>query len=376
MQITPSLKNIDISGFRGFSKLNLPRLGQVNLFVGKNKVGKTSLLEAIDLYLANGRISTIVDLLVDREEFSLRKFRETEGRMAEPLNFESLFFGRPDLEIEQPSLHIGPVRSRKKRLSIEFAWLRQVYDEEEDFGRIERVVSQKKISDATGVEPGLEIKHGTQRRLITMDRINRYTRGSLPYRREKEIAKGGIRLSPAGMTIDEIGRIWDGIALTDDEEEVVSALRLISDKIDKLVLVESPRRREGRIVMTKLRDFQQPVPLSSLGEGIRHLLSIALVLIKGRNGVLMIDEVENGIHYSIQRDVWNLIFQQSQEWNTQVFATTHSWDCVEGFLEAARIRPEIDTLLIRLQGENGDIEGVIFEPHELEIATREKIEVR
>ncbi len=209
------------------------------------------MLEAIDLYLANGRISTIVDILVDREEFALRKSRETEGRMVEPLNFESLFFGRPDLEIEQPSLHIGPIRSRKK-LSIKFAWLRQVYDEEQDITRIQKVVSQK-ISDATRVEPGFEIKHGTHRRLIPMDRINRYTRGGIAYRREKEIAEGGIRLSPAGMAIDEVGRIWDSIALTDDEERVVSALRLISDKIDKLVLVESPRRREGRIVMTKLR---------------------------------------------------------------------------------------------------------------------------
>jgi predicted ATP-dependent endonuclease of OLD family len=172
-----------------------------------------------------------------------------------------------------------------------------------------------------------------------------------------------------------MGRLWDTIALTEDENTIVSALRSISPSIEKIVLVQTPNARNTRTLMAKLEEFPEPVPFKSLGEGVDHLLSISLALIRARNGIILVDEVENGIHYSVQASLWEMIFKQSKRWNIQVFATTHSWDCVEGFQIAASTL-QGSASLFRLERRGSDIDAVRFAPSEIEIARRESIEVR
>ena len=67
--------------------------------------------------------------------------------------------------------------------------------------------------------------------------------------------------------------------------------------------------------------------------------TIVLSLVNARGGVLLIDEFENGLHYSVQLDAWRMIFNLAQSLNVQVFATTHSWDAVESFQTAAAEAP-------------------------------------
>ncbi len=64
-------------------------------------------------------------------------------------------------------------------------------------------------------------------------------------------------------------------------------------------------------------------------------LGISLALVNVKDGILLIDEFENGLYYSVQPDLWQSIFRVARRLNVQVFATTHSWDCVEGFQKAA-----------------------------------------
>ena len=79
-----------------------------------------------------------------------------------------------------------------------------------------------------------------------------------------------------------------------------------------------------------------------------RLLGIASALINCQSGILLIDEIESGLHYSIFPDVWKLIFQTAKELDIQVFVTTHSRDCVEAFAQAASESPE-DGMLVRLE---------------------------
>jgi len=184
-----------------------------------------------------------------------------------------------------------------------------------------------------------------------------------------------VFLASGGLKKEEVGRIWDSIALTEDEETVLTAVHAICPSIEKLVLIQSPTDPRGRTLMVKLKEFAEPVPFKSLGEGVEHLLNISLALIKARGGVLLIDEVENGIHYSVQPSLWNIIFKQASLWNTQVFATTHSWDCVEGFQIAASAQNGSGSLF-RLEARGSQQRAVRFAPSEIEIARKESIEVR
>ncbi len=89
----------------------------------------------------------------------------------------------------------------------------------------------------------------------------------------------------------------------------------------------------------------------------------------------MIDEFENGLHHPVQLDVWRTIFALAQKHNVQVFATSHSWDAVETFQQAAADTPEAG-MLLRLFQRRDEIMPTVFAESELAIATRSRIEVR
>src|SRR5437868_6617271 len=130
------------------------------------------------------------------------------------------------------------------------------------------------------------------------------------------------------------------------------------------------------IPTVKIAGIDEPLPLRSLGDGMQRMLGIALALVNTRDGMLLIDEIENGIHYSAQLDLWRLIFRLAHRLNVQVFATTHSWDCIEAFQKAAQENEKEEGVLIRLSSRKGEIGVTLFDEEELGIATREQIEVR
>ena len=118
---------------------------------------------------------------------------------------------------------------------------------------------------------------------------------------------------------DIIPKIWDSITLTDDENEAVEALRLIlGDGVDRVAVVGDDRahyRTSGRRVVVKLQGHEKPVPLRSLGDGATRLFGVALALANSRNGLVLIDEAENGIHYSVHHDFWRVVLQMAHRNN-------------------------------------------------------------
>lgn len=94
-----------------------------------------------------------------------------------------------------------------------------------------------------------------------------------------------------------------------------------------------------------------------------------------KNGVLLVDEIENGLHYTILPDVWRIVFQLASELNVQVFATTHSWDCIKAFQGAADEHAD-EGALLKLAAKDGRIIPKLFKESELAIATRDQIELR
>ena len=170
------------------------------------------------------------------------------------------------------------------------------------------------------------------------------------------------------------------MALRDDERRVVDALRLVfGGSIDRVTVIGDPRsvgRRAGRRAIVKLEGYEDPVPLKSLGDGALRLFGVALALANSRDGFLLIDEAENGIHHSVQRDYWRMVLQTAHENNVQVLATTHSWDCVTGFAQAAMELEDIEGVLVRLSRSGGRLRAVEYPEEELAIAAEQGIEVR
>ncbi len=174
-------------------------------------------------------------------------------------------------------------------------------------------------------------------------------------------------------------RFWDKVALTKDETEALRMLQLIyGDSVERVAVIgeeSSGRGRYGRRAIVKLRGRDRPVPLTSLGDGAVRVFSVALALANSQDGFLVIDEAENGIHYSVQRDFWHMVLKTARENNIQVLATTHSWDCAAGFAHAA-VDDEADGVLIRLERSGDQVHSIEYSEKDLKIAAEQGIEVR
>lgn len=176
-----------------------------------------------------------------------------------------------------------------------------------------------------------------------------------------------------GLNIADVSSLWDRIELTPREEDINEAMKLISPDLIRVRLrnvLDSPR-----IPYAQVKDVDQPLTLKSFGEGLNRLFGLALALVNCKDGVLLIDEVEGGFHYSILPDVWKLIFNTAKTLNVQVFATTHSKDFIEAFAQAAVDSPE-DGMLIRLEKQGEQIVAKTISEERLADAVNYDVEVR
>ncbi len=169
--------------------------------------------------------------------------------------------------------------------------------------------------------------------------------------------------------------------MTDDEDFLLRALRLVlGERVDRLAVVddsgEGPSFRSNRRVIVKLSGHPRPVPLKSFGDGATRLFGAALALTRSRQGLLVIDEAENGLHYTVHADFWRMVLRAAREGDIQVLATTHSWDCIVGFARAATECDHADGVLVRLEPEDSGCRAVVYSEEELEVAADQRIEVR
>jgi hypothetical protein len=169
--------------------------------------------------------------------------------------------------------------------------------------------------------------------------------------------------------------LWDSIALKEEEKQVVVALQIISSDIEAVSMIGSDVGSRSRPAIAKSRVYPNPIPLRTFGDGVNRLFGIILSLSCAKGGVLLVDEIENGLHHSILTKVWAVIFQMARTLNVQVFATTHSWDCIKSFQEAANNDAE-EGVLVRLTLKGDAVIPTLLREEQLRIASRDQIELR
>ncbi len=366
----PDLK---IEGFRGIKDLHIQRLGRVNLITGKNNTGKSTVLEALLLHANNGAPRVIGDILASRGEY----LRETRSRDL-PVESDSagpvatLFHGFPSAAEDFSRIVIGTSgHGRYLKLEIHLDW----YGMAENDEGMRRLIPLEEAPEADS-DPvlALVIEFEMRQRIIRASRLRRLMEESLPSAAEGRVSCVSVSPYSANST-RALGPLWDAVALTEDEDRVVEALQIIESGIVAATMVEEEGYRGSRKVMARIKGLQRPMPLRSLGDGVNRLFSIALSMVNAKGGILLIDEFENGLHYSAQADVWRMIFELASRLDVQVFATTHSWDAVKGFQQAASESPQ-EGMLLRLVRWRGKLYVTSADEDDLEIITRDNIEVR
>ncbi len=384
------LQSFEISGFRAFQHLRLDRLGRVNLIVGKNNVGKTTLLEALWLYAGGCRPESIRELLIGRQE--ILPDRDPDTRDLE-IELGSLFRGRLMGPNSDREISLGPSATSDETFKIRLTSVERVESPESSAPATTYIYEEISQGGARKIEgelfPALTITRGDNRQIIV--RRNGSWSRALRRNRVSRSDIGPPFLRAGGVDDDVVGRWWDAVALLESEERVLECLNLLSP-IAGVKLIENPSRFSNRVVVVRLKANPYLQPLKSLGDGVVRLFQTALALEYARRNaeteqlylfggqssqnILLVDEVESGIHYSALKRFWGQLFQMAHSRNVQIVATTHSWDCIEAFQAACADNQGDDGMLIRLEARDGTIRAVTFDESELSIVTKEKIEVR
>jgi AAA15 family ATPase/GTPase len=372
------LNSLEIRNFRNLKELRINSLTNVNLFTGKNNTGKSTLLEAVALYASKGDLNFLYQLLSERGE----SYRQADaGKDATELNIKalsSLFSNRFIGFNQKDSLSVGAIentlfgtqRSGENFLALRFV---KYYDEEIDefenganqgLRRKRTLIENEKGGNVIDYRIGLEFRSGNSSFIFPLERERPYRILSRPVGIPENFQF--IRTKNIDREIN--GKLWDNITLSEKEGFVIDALQIIEPDVERIAFIEEISRERAAVV--KLKTSTNILPLKSMGDGINRILTFILALVNADNGYLLIDEFENGLHYSVQEKLWEIIFNLSEKLNVQVFATTHSEDCIRGFENVLnRNVNRSEGKLLRLELKNGFVNQVEFDAFELKIAT-------
>ena len=385
------LDSLTIKNFRALADFSVARLGRVNLIVGKNNSGKSSVLEALRIYAGNGQRELLDSISAEHDE----RYRVRESESPEPdapMPLQDFFTGRNFPTDDGTDIQIGSALKPEEVLHVQHIFLAEerepVIDElgETTIRVRRRIVPKNQLQNETGeLRQALQITKG-ERRYPPFFLDWSYPRPRSPLLESTNSIPCSV-IPTQFISSDELADEWDKIALTEYAEVVKQAMRIIAPEFENLNFVRNDEGRTAartsfqRSAKVKLSDMPRPVPLNSLGDGMLRVLQLALKLFPAKGGFLLIDEFENGLHYSVQEKIWTLLFEMAERLDIQVFATTHSWDCIESFTKVAVARQDIDGVLFRMgrsvrTSDNGRIISTVFDEAALAKITQADVEVR
>lgn len=358
------LDSLLVSGFRGIPYLEIPRLGRVTLLAGQNGVGKTAVLEAVRVYAARSSYDVLATLLESHAES--QRSRDFAGVETQMPDWHGLFHGR-DQWVE-PGIRIGPCDANRQMV-MKAVWIDSAPMESLATYQLPRTqilaLAVMYQGQHWNVPLGYHELHSPGHRLQP----------------EPEIPPsiGCNMLGPGLPDAPQLARFWDDIVITGQQSFVADALNLILDAPVEWIAVvgdTAPSGFGGRRVMVKMAGAATPVPLQSLGDGAARLFGIALALANSRNGLLLVDEVENGIHHTLQQRFWKLAMRAAEQSNVQVLATTHSRDAVYGFARAIQDLEYAGGAYVRLEKDSHKMRAVAYSKKNLLAAAKYGIETR
>ncbi|AFY90100.1 MAG: DNA replication and repair protein RecF [Chroococcidiopsis cubana SAG 39.79] len=358
------LRSLTLKNFRCFQSFTIEPLERINLISGKNNVGKTSLLEAIFIsinpigYDAVLRIEQIRSL-ASRDRFkTLEEWRNIfyEQELERTININT---------IEQSNIQ----RSLKIFMANEMSQMSvPLFQEDETipFRTNESLMTGFRKYDGLVFE--YEYPNGVTRNFLRAD-----GRAQKSYPRFPEgFPFVGIYITTNTRSHREDAERFSNLERVGKQDEIVKALRLLEPRLQRLTLLLVGR---GLIVHGDI-GMRELVPLTLMGEGMGRLLSIILAIATARGGIVLIDEIENGLHYSVLVDVWRAIADAARRSDVQIFATTHSYECILAAHKAFETSEKYDFRYHRLEQVNNDIQAITYDRETLATSDEMNLEMR
>lgn len=335
-----------VKNFKRFKDLEVKDIGQFNLVLGDNNVGKTSLLEAL-LFNANSEAHANIDASIYRslknliKALSFRNFGQITSTFLK--YYQHVEAGDEGVSFE--TKQGGKLKITENRYS-NTVYVEEINGEDDKdlFGsRLE--VSFKLVAENSEYKPRKDVYIGKEPTLLNYnDIIKRTVIPLIPFQRsyDNEVAQ---------LYIDFIqgNKILKG--------RYISGMRSLFSEIEDIEL--SFQDDEKTLIVNRSNSIFS-LPLAYFGEGTIKAAKILSYLIRFRENQVLIDEIDTGVHYSRMKDYWKVILQSAKENDVQVFATTHNRECMESFKVAleelgAEYMDNARTITLKQSPKTGDI---------------------
>ncbi len=346
-------KTFRVKNFRCFKDLQINDLGRVNLIAGKNNTGKTALLEAMYILTGSRDLKTLLrraNPLMPR----IRRDMDEATQLAQ--SWSSIFSNLDSRKLVELSADDDRVHEQFKG----------------QHSRFSVTISQLQDISATEDEALLEL---LDRRFDSFDEslqvlkfASNYEANDLYLVLESRGARPTrfkfARLYPANMSSTrekthphEITRRFDRVQKSKRLEVLVKLLQIFEPELTDLRLGTNDMQH---VIEAEL-GFPQLIALNNLGDGMNRMLELILAMYEVRDGVIFIDEIENGLHYTIHNKIWRFLEEVSRQWEIQVFATTHSLEMIRAAHEAFKDDDDYEFRYHRLDRKpDGNIEAVTY----------------
>jgi len=356
--------SFEAKNFRCFDNFKIDSFKKVNLITGINNSGKTTLLEALFLLIGatNPSLTLIIngwrglDIVTDSTDNQWSslfwRFKDSESIKLMGKNSEETYrsleinIGLSGAILRGEKQDQEPVELIKgKRYNI-------IYDYVDESGKHHTAKGVPVfVKKGNMMSYELRLEPSLPRPSITGIFINSHHIGNIneEMQRFSDVRREGK----------------DGMAL--------EAAKIIEPRLERLEILTY----QGiPMIHGYLKGYDEPVPSPLLGDGVRRSLTLLLAIGAAKNGVVLVDEIENGIHHSTIKSLWGVIAGASRTFNCQVFATTHSEECIYAAHDAFRESKPYDLMLYRLDRKNGSIYAVKYDEEKLDAALSIPLEVR
>lgn len=322
---------LTITNFRAITNLEVNNLGQVNLFVGANNCGKTTLLEAV--FLLCGATNPELPMRIGAQR----------GLPFPGNEFWAGFFR--DMNVHVPVEVSGRLRDSEdvQRVTMEPLWKGE---EGEPVQPGSAATTASGNSTAPADLRGLRLTWSAsgKREMTNVCELSA-EHGQVRTKGVQEVPVLAVYLAADSVLQEPAGR-FEAVQRAKRVQEAIDALKKIDPQVADL------RLTANRTIDVDLGPrLPSLIPLKLMGGGVVRFLSIALAMLENRNGAVLVDEIDTGLHASAQDTLWRAVSSWAQRLNVQVLATTHSYECVAAFSRA--IEPQLfaatDTKLYRIE---------------------------
>ena len=371
------LTSFSVENYRNLKSIRLEGLGRLTLIGGRNGAGKTALLEA--LWLLSGP---------DIPELSTRVSGFRGLPILGPENvFHDIFHDfNPEKRIRLRAY--GDWGSLPRTLEIRLQSRESITTTRSDSLERSNLERLTRLQDEGEFEIVFMYRHSnnkkyTSRAWWVAEQLTPDGIGSVPavvnegIRQERQsVLKRATSVFMAAVlrenlqtTASRLGKLQ----LQGEDAKVLEFIRPLEPRLRGLAAITI---KDTPVIHAYMDGMSRPIPVQLLGEGLNRMLLLALSMSEATGGLLLVDEIENGLHHSVQEEVFSILASLANSFDVQIFATTHSDECVRAAQRALAGRGPQEFVFYRLDHDDEEVKAVGFDSEMLETAIEFNMEIR